>query len=310
MIASSVGRGGLNRRFDCLCVQLLLNSWLNGVGQNSIAVDGIVGRQTISTIGKYQTHNRLFSDCRVDPNGPTITMLLTEHGSHMFDCAIADLVALSASLSVDPSPQAASINRSVSRIKSEVNALKRLAPALPNQVVRSNSFGIGFRPPVIGAIVLAVPIAALFAALLVLIAMLIYLQNLPLIQKAQRQTIRELQEAIEGLQNKIFEEAVKLAVEMETILKMFKDAVAKCGAHPGYTPTPACLEAIRKYQFTVARILKNSAELAHWLPFLRNDPSGTARAQVGRLVRNLEKDHLEIQYDVADMMVKCACPIF
>ena len=54
MITGSVGSGGTNRHEAVKSIQLLLNDWRTSVQLPKIAVDGIVGPETIGAISEFQ----------------------------------------------------------------------------------------------------------------------------------------------------------------------------------------------------------------------------------------------------------------
>jgi hypothetical protein len=74
-ISASVGLGGRNLAGDTFTVQQLLNRARQEDGLPPIAVDGLVGPETIGAIRAFQQSRLGFSDGRVDPNGPTIAAL-------------------------------------------------------------------------------------------------------------------------------------------------------------------------------------------------------------------------------------------
>lgn len=77
-IGSSVGRGGVNQSVDVRTVQSLINrQGMTAYSYGQIAVDGVVGPQTISAIENYQSRVVRMSrpDGRVDPGGVTIRTL-------------------------------------------------------------------------------------------------------------------------------------------------------------------------------------------------------------------------------------------
>jgi peptidoglycan hydrolase-like protein with peptidoglycan-binding domain len=74
-ITSSVGSGGVNRHADVRRVQDYLNVARSQDGLPPIAVDGIVGPETIGAITAFQRGNTRVIDGRVDPHGPTIATL-------------------------------------------------------------------------------------------------------------------------------------------------------------------------------------------------------------------------------------------
>jgi hypothetical protein len=74
-ITSSVGSGGVNRRADVMRVQDYLNIARQQNRLPPIAVDGIVGPETVGAITAFQNRNTRVVDGRIDPLGPTIAVL-------------------------------------------------------------------------------------------------------------------------------------------------------------------------------------------------------------------------------------------
>lgn len=76
-ITAPVGQGGGNRQHDVRTVQELLNtaSDQSGVPHKRIAVDGLVGPETIRAIREFQQAHFLWADGRVDPNQKTLAKL-------------------------------------------------------------------------------------------------------------------------------------------------------------------------------------------------------------------------------------------
>lgn len=83
-ISASVGKGGVNHRQDVREVQRLLNAKIDQLTPlRALAVDGLVGRNTINAIMEFQRrvvgfHN---PDGRVDPGGKTETALRKDAAS-------------------------------------------------------------------------------------------------------------------------------------------------------------------------------------------------------------------------------------
>jgi len=70
-----VGSGGVNRRADVMRVQDYLNIARRQDRLPPIAVDGIVGSETIGAISAFQRRNTRVVDGRIDPGGPTAIAL-------------------------------------------------------------------------------------------------------------------------------------------------------------------------------------------------------------------------------------------
>lgn len=76
-IGGSVGLKGKNVSVDVTAVQELLNLSRGRLGgpPQPIAVDGVVGPETVSAISRFQKQNFGWSDGRVDPNGASLAKL-------------------------------------------------------------------------------------------------------------------------------------------------------------------------------------------------------------------------------------------
>jgi len=76
-ISGSVGLNGRNMHSDVKAVQQLLNLMPGKLGgpEKPIAVDGLIGPETIRTITYFQKKNFGWGDGRVDPNGQTLSRL-------------------------------------------------------------------------------------------------------------------------------------------------------------------------------------------------------------------------------------------
>lgn len=75
-LEGSVGRGGANNRHDVELVQLLLNGWMEASKKPALAIDGVVGPQTIAAITSFQReYTPAFMSGRIDPGGPTLFQL-------------------------------------------------------------------------------------------------------------------------------------------------------------------------------------------------------------------------------------------
>jgi lysozyme family protein len=78
-LTGSVGHGGQNIAGDVLYVQILLADWLLIGGKPGIAIDGIIGNQTIAAIREFQKANIAVVDGLVERNRSTIKKLEERH---------------------------------------------------------------------------------------------------------------------------------------------------------------------------------------------------------------------------------------
>jgi peptidoglycan hydrolase-like protein with peptidoglycan-binding domain len=94
ILKASVGRGGVNQPNDVRTVQALLNDWRVKNGRRPVAVDGLVGPETIDAITDFQWAVTGIVDGRVDPGGPAIRKLLTAPPAEVLEAALLGLLAL------------------------------------------------------------------------------------------------------------------------------------------------------------------------------------------------------------------------
>jgi hypothetical protein len=88
IVKSSIGSGGANHPDEVSLVQLLLNDWLAHTNQKILTVDGVFGPETGHAILSFQQVYRLPRDGRVDPDGPTLKMLLAVHLRSLFEAVV------------------------------------------------------------------------------------------------------------------------------------------------------------------------------------------------------------------------------
>jgi peptidoglycan hydrolase-like protein with peptidoglycan-binding domain len=232
-ILRSVGAGGANFRNDTFHVQAALDIWSVADKTASIKVDGIVGPRTIAAIRAYQTRKSLFTDGRVDPNGPTIARLesnllptaATQLGNTVTDALRKVLHEASGSLL--PFQSKASFQRALglaSHLAGQTQENVGIRPA----VHLISAFG---RPPVVFAAVQAAPVVivvaeAMMLALLATIAMLILIQMLPTLGKAAEDLIRQIQILMAQLVD-----GIKSAIEsIEDLVRRNTRAGMRCSA--------------------------------------------------------------------------------
>jgi peptidoglycan hydrolase-like protein with peptidoglycan-binding domain len=83
-ISDSVGQGGRNILIDVTYVQILLADYRMRNGKSPIAIDGLVGSETIAAIRDFQSRLIGFVDGRVDPGKKTISLLESLHLQSLF----------------------------------------------------------------------------------------------------------------------------------------------------------------------------------------------------------------------------------
>jgi hypothetical protein len=91
-IKGSVGQSGNNATADVFYVQFLLSDWLYRGGNGTIAIDGLVGPETISTIQRFQKANDCTVDGRVDVDNQTINCLESLHFRGVMSGSFGDKV--------------------------------------------------------------------------------------------------------------------------------------------------------------------------------------------------------------------------
>lgn len=87
-LKGSVGQGGQNLAGDVLYVQILLLDWLLQNGRSPIALDGVVGNETISAIRSFQQLNIAVVDGLVEQNRSTIKALEARHIAALKDSVL------------------------------------------------------------------------------------------------------------------------------------------------------------------------------------------------------------------------------
>lgn len=223
MIQGSVGDGGRNLHAEVVAVQRLLNDWLDGVGGRQIAVDGIVGPETIGAIKACQQANRLLADGRVDVGGPTLRFLdqycaVLHHTKLRLGVSGAEalLTQMGPAQSLQPR-----LRQALGVVKEVIAILK--APTGASAVVSANHNAsvVGFVPtlPVFGA---ALVIPPALVVLLVLIMLLLVITGNPVWQRSARQFVDELI-------RRISKAMARLSDEIEQTIKDVEETVRKSG---------------------------------------------------------------------------------
>lgn len=321
MIERSVGSRGANARNDVLIVQTALNFWRSTMGFRPIAVDGVVGPETIGAITKFQQMNRLIMDGRVDPDGRTIQLLrsLLPEEAAIFGPTIAQLLSTLDFLTRLSFVAPASVQGRYQFVIARMGFLRKyrhLAPSGPNDPpILLAGFPGG--PPVIGVTGIEETAAAISLLLLALAvaSMLLIMSQSPEFRKAVEVRAKELDRLLSGLKLEsvgFFESAVEL---VNLVLTESSTKQDDCRQSPTFTPSPECEEAIRKFvQFTgfiVGQIKVIKSKIAFLLALLaaHRGLSKDVRevVELRGLVRRALEDAFTLQFKKADMKDKCNC---
>lgn len=200
-ILKSVGAGGSNLANDTRHVQAALDIWSVADKVPSVVVDGIVGPRTIAAIRNFQSRKSLFSDGRVDPNGPTIKRLeanLLSTAAGQLSNSVANIlrnVQREASSGLTPLGLKTAYGRAL-KLSADLAGESAESAGIRPAIHRIAAFG---RPPIVFAAVQAAPIViigvaeAMMLALLAAMAMLVLIQMLPTMGKAAEELIRQIQ---------------------------------------------------------------------------------------------------------------------
>jgi hypothetical protein len=322
MIEYSVGFRGVNKSNDVLLIQNALTVWrARNRARNGgawLALDGLVGPQTIGAIRDFQSFNGLITDGRIDPNGPTLAQLRAVLGEEaaVFAPVVCQLLAvldclngLLALLRPDDPGRLYFVEP-----MSGLQALRQYwdltagLSAGPTPLLVS----IFRRPNVIGdAGVLSIPAGLLLLALM--ITLLLIMVQSPAFRKAVEIRARELDRLLDRMKagtNHGFEKAVEV---INAIVGDTMSDVDQCKNSPTFTPSPECAEAMRQIGFIRDRIRNQMREVDGLITLfligrMRGLPNQTLRTQVERIMQRMGQNAIDLQVELADMRDKCNCP--
>jgi peptidoglycan hydrolase-like protein with peptidoglycan-binding domain len=319
MISASVGNLGANDPDDVRIVQCALNVWRTGQRKPPIAVDGLVGPQTIAAISDFQTQKRLVTDGRIDAGGATIKSLREAIGSEaaVFGPVIAKLLFIQSELtriSIGSRSDVATFAGKIAARLSVLRPYEDLAEGFdPSPPFAVNSFrqdrnAVGF-VGVDDATVATIVFAFFVAAMLILIV------SSPAFRKAVDVRAKELDRILKqlGVGMKVnFEEAISLIVSIadETI-----DAANKCRNSPTFNPSPECADAIRMFKLVADRI-RNQLFDNHFRLLLNLFQQGKGgrfdvreiRRQIEVILSRMRQNAIDLQVELQNMRDKCNCP--
>jgi len=289
MLSASVGQGGVNNPDDTKAVQRLLGDLQIAAGEDPLAVDGLVGPQTIGAILAFQQQNPgLTRDGRIDPEGPTLSLL---------DQVCSELYATiaqeqgSAILSATPilpqtPPTVISLFNDVSE---SFSALRPDAPAagadrFASPVPNINAQIGRFRSTLLGA-VQAVP---LIIVLLMILALLVVITSNPVWQRAARDFVKGLKNRMRLLSQKIRDAVQDIVDAIDSVI--------------GGT---ACAEVCEAEVNAVKDLQRQINELLDRMPANDNDPDALKQLQF-QLARLMDQI-IAAQGAVVDCLQRNGC---
>jgi hypothetical protein len=319
VISASVGNLGANDPDDVRIVQCALNVWRTEQRKPPIAVDGLVGPQTIAAIRDYQTQKRLVTDGRIDAGRATIKSLREAIGSEaaVFGPVIAKLLFIQSGLTrislgsrSDVAIFAGKIAARLSVLRPYEDLAEGFDPSPPFAVnsFRQDRHTVGFVG--VDDATLATIVFAFFVA-----AMLILIVSSPAFRKAVDVRAKELDRILKqlGVGMKVnFEEAISLIVSIadETI-----DAANKCRNSPTFNRSPECADAIRTFKLVADRI-RNQLFDNHFRLLLSLFQQGKGgrfdvreiRRQIEVILSRMRQNVIDLQVELQNMRDKCNCP--
>ncbi|PZU83631.1 MAG: hypothetical protein DI527_23800 [Chelatococcus sp.] len=323
MIEKSVGRAGVNGRNDTLIVQCLLNVARARTGVKPIAIDGLVGPETIGAITAFQQRSPgLAHDGRIDPDGRTLTTLIAFIGGdeYVFGPIVQQLLAIKTEIDrlaiVAPPP----IKRPLLHLSPglvEVSKYKDIAagaPAsgpLPVMALNAGAPKFGF----VGADDAMAATALLAMAFVLSVLIILMIQN-PTFRKAVSVRAKELDRILRALQVSSMTGLRESVDIINSIFSDSKDEEQRCRQSPTFQETPECTAAMRRFaetlkkmQSLLPRLMKALQEV---LDFAKRPHAGfdimKLRLAFNKIVKDAQALSFDLQVDLADMREKCKCP--
>lgn len=320
MIQKSVGQNAVNNRNDVLLVQCGLCVFRARSGQPWIAIDGIVGPETIGSITAFQRQQMLPVDGRMDANGTSIKHLSRAIGGEVMvyapvACQIldalksVDLLASSAPQEARPSYQRlASRLRVISRYSSLTEGL-RAPPGLLRTDLTARPLVIDFTGVEEGATIMAMALLAFLV-----LSILVLLSQSPAFRHAVDVRARELDRVMGELKLHMdvsFHEQLGL---IESITDATISNAARCRKSPSFIQSPDCVKAMERFNRVLQRIDRQFKEVAQDI-FLFTQGTGrghvhlgSLRVEIERQLKRLRQNVMDLQAETADMKQKCRCP--
>ena len=318
MITASVGRGGANVPNDVRILQCGLNVTRASSGLRPIAIDGLVGRETLGAIREFQRRNNLLMDGRMDVNGPAIARLRRMVGSEaaIFAPIIAQLLPLRDKLQMLAIQSTGDVSEFANGVAVKLQPLGKyrdLARGLPrqNSVASFASAGRGGDVIGIGGIddLLAVALGIGFVVAVLMVLMV----SSPAFQSAVEARAKELDRLLGELRISMkfkFQDAAKLVVSIanETI-----DARNQCRKSPTFTLSPECEDAFLRFGQIADRIRAQVPDIFVLIGIFLSGSGGRfdvreVRRQIEALLLRMQQNAVDLQVELANLRDKCKCP--
>jgi peptidoglycan hydrolase-like protein with peptidoglycan-binding domain len=317
MISASVGRSGINAPNDVKIVQCGLNVIRARRGMRPIAIDGLVGPETIEAISNFQSTNGLNVDGRMDVNGPTISRLRAALGSEaaIFGPLIGQLLPLQVQLFSVSRNTSGAVKAFADGLASELNKLRQfsdLAVTSPERPpIELASFSRG--GTVIGVVGIDDATAAVIVIAFFVFMLLIIMVRSPAFRQAVEVRAKELDRIFQQFHITMqikFEEAVSLIV---SIANEAIDASNKCKQSPTFNPSPECNAAIQAFRFVADRIRKEVFDIRFLISLFTAGAGGRfdvreIRRQIEAMLLRMRQNAVDLQVELQSMREKCNCP--
>jgi hypothetical protein len=159
--------------------------------REAIAIDGIIGSETVTAIVEFQRTNRLGADGRVDPGGRTITALQAVYENCVEPQLRSDMLSILESLATDLTRSRTPLPHAIETRVADIEALVRGLRGGTRGTDRNGGAG-GFVRTFAPAIGAAAAIEAILITLMAMIAILLVIQMLPYAGRAIEDLLRRL----------------------------------------------------------------------------------------------------------------------
>lgn len=315
MIEWSVGQGARNNPNDACIIQNALNVWLSSQGERWIAIDSLVGPQTVGAIRRFQRANRLPVDGRIDVGGPTIAVLKSLVGeAAVFAPVVSELLDVADAAAIAATEAPPELQQRYAFLTHQLNVLRRYRD-LARDLDPESPIALPARFPQPGVIGFT-GVEELGAALLLFlffVAVIVIMTQSPAFRRAVEVRAKELDRLMGELKihmNVGFREQVAI---IEEILGDAVDQASRCSQSPTFTPTPECLEAIKALRAIQARMNKQLERVLVEIVLFaeghgRGQSLSSLRTEINRLLDSLRRNAFEIQVRQSEMQDKCNCP--
>lgn len=215
VIQSSVGMNGANISKDLRTVQFLLCEWRFQKRLPLISIDGLFGQETLGAIRLFQKQETHIVDGRVDPKGPALKRLVSNHESvvrsFIHKHCTTVLVNLDGQLRRLAAPFPRDLQVPMNLVTTRIEAL-RPQVSQSTRIAAMPQLLLGFRigTPTFGA-VQAVPVVLILAifALLFMMAIVIARPALEHLAKQLQILLNAIADAVRGIK-KVLENAFRI----------------------------------------------------------------------------------------------------